>query len=506
MTGEDLCWENLMGGSGCMLLDCDEHLFMTYSQSGEKGAEKLLSKWAEISTQKDPKILGMTLSPNLFLVNEEAAMNIAFSTARKYWGRVSTELQLFFEKHGLDEKFVHDRLNAFFYTQKGKETFFEQLFAQHTMDLERLIWLIFGKRWQVTLPMNDLQTIFLYKFKDEYFVHMIYKEEALFWHWLFTKKVYSLLIHRPLEQFTFIHEMMRHFEHSAQITYAHVNNFVHNYRKNLDKCITFVDNHNASCLAKKQLRLYQIVTHYRLSAGDFQCVKDLITSFEADWRYSMYALTEKEKVLIAYILLHMGHGEQDHETVIHYGEYLLEDERLNNYAIEIMLEYKDLLPNRKPTPPAIIKNYALNYLENMYAVLLDNYVKMERYNEGLTLIKENVLASNKKIHAALVQQNFSNEQFIAMEASVQQDIALQVNNSLQHIGLSVEEWRQNYCEPDAPYYLVAQSSSLHMVNILKVLFVTEQYELFEKLMEVYKKYLLIDDHFGKLRTFISAYV
>ncbi len=123
----------------------------------------------------------------------------------------------------------------------------------------------------------------------------------------------------------------------------------------------------------------------------------------------------------------------------------------------------------------------------MYAVLLDNYVKMERYNEGLTLIKENVLASNKKIHAALVQQNFSNEQFIAMEASVQQDIALQVNNSLQHIGLSVEEWRQNYCEPDAPYYLVAQSSSLHMVNILKVLFVTEQYELFEKLMEVYKK-------------------
>ncbi|MET4562088.1 hypothetical protein ABIA69_003273 [Lysinibacillus parviboronicapiens] len=495
-----------MGGSGCMLLDCDEHLFMTYSQSGEKGAEKLLSKWAEISTQKDPKILGMTLSPNLFLVNEEAAMNIAFSTARKYWGRVSTELQLFFEKHGLDEKFVHDRLNAFFYTQKGKETFFEQLFAQHTMDLERLIWLIFGKRWQVKLPVNDLQTIFLYKFKDEYFVHMIYKEEALFWHWLFTKKVYSLLIHRPLEQFTFIHEMMRHFEHSAQITYAHVNNFVHNYRKNLDKCITFVDNHNASCLAKKQLRLYQIVTHYRLSAGDFQCVKDLITSFEADWRYSMYALTEKEKVLIAYILLHMGHGEQDHETVIHYGEYLLEDERLNNYAIEIMLEYKDLLPNRKPTPPAIIKNYALNYLENMYAVLLDNYVKMERYNEGLTLIKENVLASNKKIHAALVQQNFSNEQFIAMEASVQQDIALQVNNSLQHIGLSVEEWRQNYCEPDAPYYLVAQSSSLHMVNILKVLFVTEQYELFEKLMEVYKKYLLIDDHFGKLRTFISAYV
>ena len=61
-----------------------------------------------------------------------------------------------------------------------------------------------------------------------------------------------------------------------------------------------------------------------------------------------------------------------------------------------------------------------------------------------------------------------------------------MNNSLQHIGLSVEEWRRNYRQPDAPYYVVAQSASLHMLNILRVLFVTEQYELFEKLMEIYK--------------------
>jgi hypothetical protein len=220
----------------------------------------------------------------------------------------------------------------------------------------------------------------------------------------------------------------------------------------------------------------------------------------------MYALTEKEKVLIAYLLFHIAHQEQNPETVILYGEYLLEDERLNNYAIEILLEYKDLLPNRKPTPPAIIKNYELNFLENLYAVLLDHYVNMGRYQEGLLLLKEHVLASNKKIHASLVQSNYSNEQFIAIEASVQQDIALHVNNSLQHIGLSVEEWRRLYRQIGTPCYSVAQSASAHMLNILKVLFVTEQYELFEKLMEIYKKYLLIDDHFEKLRVFISAYV
>ncbi|MFJ7669447.1 hypothetical protein ACIQXI_20455 [Lysinibacillus sp. NPDC097195] len=499
---------NLMGGSGCMLLDCDEQLFITYRQSGENGAEKLLSKWAEaeVTSHADPKILGTTLSTQLFLVNEEAAMNIAFSTARKYWGRVSPELQQFFDQQGMDTKFVNERLNAFFYTQKGKQVFFEQLFAQHTMDLERLVGLVFGKRWQVKLPVNELQTIFLYKFNNDYFVHMIYNEEALFWHWLFMKKVYSLLIHKPLEQFTFIHEIMGHFEQSSTIFCEHVDNSVYNYKNILDKCITYVDNCNLSCLAKKQLRLYQIVTHFRLSEGQYQCIKELVASFETDWRYSMYALTEKEKVLIAYILLRIAHQERDYEHVLRYGEYLLEDERLNNYAIEILLEYKDLLPNRKPTPPAIIKNYNLNYLENLYAVLLDTYVRLGRYQEGLTLLKEHGLASNKKINAALVQQNYSKEQLIAIEASVQQDIALQVNNSLQHIGLSVEEWRQHYRQPNAPYFLVAQSASLHMINILKVLFVTEQYELFEKLIEVYKKYLLVEDHFEKLRVFISAYV
>lgn len=299
---------------------------------------------------------------------------------------------------------------------------------------------------------------------------------------------------------------MGHFEQSIKENCEHVDNFVNNYKVILDKCITYVDKHNPSCLVKKQLRLYQIVTHYCLTEGDFDRVKALITSFEMDWRYSMYALTEKEKVLIAYILLHIANKEQQSAAVIRYGEYLLEDERLNNYAVEILLEYKELLPNRKPTPPAIIKNYQLNYLENLYAVLLDHYIKMGRYEDGLLLLKEHVLASNKKIHASLVQKNYSKEQFITIEAYVRQDIALHVNNSLQHIGLSVEEWRQHYRHKEAPYYAVAQSASLHMLNILRILFVTEHFELFEKLMEIYKKYLLIDDHFENLRLFISAYV
>lgn len=106
-----------------MLLDCDEQLFMTYKQGNVEGAENLLATWleAEVDLQEDPKILGTSLLPKRFLVNEEMAMNIAFSTARKYWGRASTEMQMYFDKYGLDAKFVNDRLNAFFIRKKEKK-------------------------------------------------------------------------------------------------------------------------------------------------------------------------------------------------------------------------------------------------------------------------------------------------------------------------------------------------------------------------------------------------
>lgn len=493
------------GGTSCMLLRCDEQLLTAYRHNGEVGAEALLSEWEETNSHNNPQIFGQVLSPKRFLVNEEMAMNITFATARKYWGRIPTEAQALFEKQGLDSEFMNGRIDSFFYAHKGKETFFEQLYAQHLMNIEQLIGFIFGKGREFTIQTTRLQTIFLYKIENEYFVHMIYEEDKQFWHWLFVKKVYSLLIHKPLEQLTFIQEIMRHFEYSAKESYPHVYNFSQIYKENLDKCITYVDNRNSSCLAKKQLQLYQIVAHYMWAEGELGNVRELIASFEVEWRYSMYALTEKEKVLITYILFNVAHQEQQEDDAIQFGEYLLDDERLNNYAIEIMLEYKELLPKMKPTPQAIIKNYENNYLENLYAILLQYYVQKGSYESGFKLLQEHALASSKKIYEALVHKKYTNEQFVAIESAMQKDIAMQVNNSLQQIGASLEEWRRHYLDADAPYFFVTQSSSLHMMNVLKILFVTEQYELFEKLMEMYKKYLLVDEHFEEMRQFISAY-
>ena len=52
-------------------------------------------------------------------------------------------MQMYFDKYGLDSKFVNERLSAFSIHKRVK-ILFEQLFAQHTIDLERLIWLVLG--------------------------------------------------------------------------------------------------------------------------------------------------------------------------------------------------------------------------------------------------------------------------------------------------------------------------------------------------------------------------
>ena len=93
-----------------------------------------------------------------------------------------------------------------------------------------------------------------------------------------------------------------------------------------------------------------------------------------------------------------------------------------------------------------------------------------------------------------------------IEATVQQDIAFIVDNSLQYISASLDIWRTSYQNEESDYYVIAEMTSRHMCNLMKVFFVTEQFALLEKLMETYKKYLLIECHFEEMRQFMATYV
>lgn len=98
------------------------------------------------------------------------------------------------------------------------------------------------------------------------------------------------------------------------------------------------------------------------------------------------------------------------------------------------------------------------------------------------------------------------EALFKIEATVQRDIAYIVHNSPQYVWQSIEVWLQQYQNEESPYFEISEMTSKHLCNLLKALFATEQFELFEKLMEIYNKYLKVNSHFDDLKEFVSQYV
>ena len=67
-------------------------------------------------------------------------------------------------------------------------------------------------------------------------------------------------------------------------------------------------------------------------------------------------------------------------------------------------------------------------------------------------------------------------------------------------------WKQHYLNDPQHLTKIAISTVKHTHCILKVLFMTEQFDCFEKLMEVYKKYLEITSYTNSLKQFIQSHL
>ena len=81
-----------------------------------------------------------------------------------------------------------------------------------------------------------------------------------------------------------------------------------------------------------------------------------------------------------------------------------------------------------------------------------------------------------------------------------------VDHSPQHVLQSIEKWLKQYKERESPFYPIAKMTSQHVCNLLKALFATEQFELFEQLINIYIKYLILQEDFEDLRNFVSNFV
>lgn len=144
-------------------------------------------------------------------------------------------------------------------------------------------------------------------------------------------------------------------------------------------------------------------------------------------------------------------------------------------------------------------------MEHVFYELINSVVKEEQFELGIELLKNYELASCAAIFQLLHAEE--TETILHMiEATVQRDIALFVDGSPQNIRESIIIWQQHYLNKNSDYYRIAEMTSQHICNLLKILFWAEEDVLVEKLLAVYKKYLLIPHHFQYLRQFIERRV
>ncbi|MER2190828.1 MAG: Fe-S-cluster redox enzyme [Solibacillus sp.] len=341
-----------------------------------------------------------------------------------------------------------------------------------------------------------LEKIYAHQIGGRFFIQPIYTEDAIFWQALYAKKLYGLFLQQPLSVIEQPVERMYTLRAALQTVVS----------KNraatiLHKLIQKITAENPSSFFIKQLNLFNICTHFTSGRRHLLKLRKCILQVEAQWGIGPWALTEKERTLFSYMLLREAVMRRDRQQIIAHGLFLIENDRLHNYAIELVVEYSDVLQPLSPQPKALIKNYEANYLEYVFFVLIDALVIEQQFDHAYELLLHYELASCEAIYIALHEHQ--PEQMPLIEATMQRDIALLVDQSMQHVLESIAVWKTQYGDKQSTYFQLAHSSSKHVSNLLKVLFVNEEDVILEKLLDAYKKYLLNDLHLASLRQFIE---
>ncbi len=375
-----------------------------------------------------------------------------------------------------------------------------QIMMHQPFELQHFLAFVFGKEIAFNNVKGQHEGIYAFQIGEGYLIHFERKSEPIV-----EIKEYADSISTIFKEISLVHIsqpmlLMQHYK--EQLMKFTGRNRV---ATTIHQLIQHIHQKNERSLKLKQLHLLNVMIHFTSGNRHFRKLKKLIRQVELGWCSGEWILTERERMLFAYILMKEAAVRKDAGHVIRHGLYLIDEDRLNNYAVEIILEYGHALHILKPQPMTLVKAYNTNYLEHAFYMIIQSLVQVEDFNQVIKLLTEHEIASCKAIY------NYFNEPFDEhvlhkIEATVQQDIAFLIDESPRNIRKSIDSWREQYASPTSSYYSIAKMTSRHVCNLLKALFATEQYELFEKLMEVYKKYLLIEPHYKELRDFVASYV
>lgn len=479
-----------------MLLSFDKQLLQGLSGRIGQDIERIYLERFPID-QRCENSWGTLFQSANFLLPQESAEQFCFQLIKSYWAKGKLFEDDTFLEANFNVDVANEKVQQFFDNPKNGHQLFTFLHIHGEIQFEQLIEQLFSKPIGALSVKNGLEKIYVYKVNDHFLVQPIYTKNALFWRYVLAQKIHAVFlqlsllnIERPLELMENLKQQLVH----------HVN--VNRTATIIHQLVQQIDKSNPRSLALKRLHLLNIGNHFTSGRRHFLKLRKCIDAVQKNWQDGDFPLNEKEKTLLAYMLFQQAALRRDHGAIITHGLYLIEGERLNNHAIELVVEYRDILSSMNPQPHAIVKNYTSNYLEHVFFVLLNTLVHENQFEMASKLIRNHELATCTVIFE-LLQSSDANQELHKIEANVQQNIAELVDGSVQNMRESLKLWQAHYLDRKGPYWPIAEMTSLHVCNLLKILFHEEQDILLEKLLFIYKKYIAVPKHLTKLRQFFE---
>lgn len=394
------------------------------------------------------------------------------------------------------------KFQQLFQSPEKQQRLLQQILNHQPFQQQHLFNFVFGKELLSNDVTRQQEGIYAFQIGEGYLIHFEREDEHLEELKEYIYQIYSIFTEIPLIHISQPMLLMQHYKEQL-LKLSSKNRVVCSIHRLIQQIEEL--NENEHSLKMKQLHLLNVMIHFTSGNRHLYKLKKLIRQVELRWRKGEWALTEKEKVLLSYILMKEAAVRKQDRQVIQHGLHLINEDRLNNHAVEMILEYGHALNILKPQPGTLVKAYNANYLEQTFYIVIHSLVQVGDFNHIIKLVTEHEIASCTAIYNYF-SEPFDEYMLHKIEATVQQDIAYLIDQSPRNIRRSIQSWREQYANPTSLYYPIAIMTSRHVCNLLKALFATEQYELFEKLMEIYKKYLLIESHYSDLRDFVASYV
>ncbi len=443
-------------------------------------------------------IIGQLIPVTTILVDHKKAAQQVKNMVMSHWQSINLFLDHDLQIANIETEQVQARIQQFFESANGMPRLMQYLIKNHRLHYGQFLSLIFEKDIHAVAEHTGLTEIVLFKVQDKYLIQPIFSENAAFYRLLIVKKMCSILTLCPLDQIEQPTAFMQLYKHylSYHCTKNRIAIIIHQHVQQLDY-------ENKKTFELKQLHIFNIINHYLSGRRSLKRLHKCIEQFTAHFAFGQYRVTEKEQTLFYYLLFMRAIHLNLHDHKVIYAKALLENERLSEHAVEVFFEFGEALKVARPIPESIVKYYPHYYIEHVMFLIVQTFVEQEMYNDCFDVLKQYEMASCTAIYNVL-NGDQTVEGLAKIEATVQRDIAQVLQMPPQKMMEAIQKWQDLYRLPKTQYNEIARYTVRHLMNILKTLFVVEQLDSFEKILDVYKKYLEMPRYTSQLHEFLLA--